>query len=235
VDVALARSQHDGYHSALEAGGFATMTLPADEAHPDSVFVEDTAVVVGGRALVTRPGHPDRRGESEAVTNALRGMLEVHEMEAPATLDGGDVLQVGRAVYVGRSGRTNAAGIAALGRFVAPMGRRVIPIEVRAVLHLKSAATAIDPHTVLVWPDGVDIAAFDGLRIVAVPGPDPEAANVVRLPDGAILAGEAHPETAALLEGIGHRVVTVDVSEFAKADGGLTCLSLRLRDVFAPP
>jgi dimethylargininase len=183
IDVARARAQHDEYHSALEAGGFATMTLPADESHPDSVFVEDTVIVVGDRALITRPGHPDRIGEIDAVADVLDGMLDVQRMSAPATLDGGDVLQVGRTVYVGRSSRTNAAGIAALARFVSPMGRRVVPVEVRGVLHLKSAATAVDSHTVVVWPSGVDVAAFDGLRILSVAGDDPEAANVLPFPE----------------------------------------------------
>lgn len=233
IDVAAARAQHSAYRDALEAGGFATMTLAPDEAHPDSVFVEDAAVVVGERALITRPGHPDRRGEVSGVAEALSGMLDLVFVTEPATLDGGDVLQVGRTVFVGRSSRTNAAGIAALGRLAASVGRRMVPVGVRGVLHLKSAATAVDDRTVLLWPAAVDVAAFEGLRIVTVGGDDPEAANVIRLPGGSILVSERHRETAALLERSGREITSVDVSEFAKADGGLTCLSVRLRGVFA--
>jgi dimethylargininase len=231
LDVTAARLQHRGYRRALTAGGFTVEVIPGDERHPDSPFVEDTAVVIGRRALVTRPGHPTRRGEVAAVAAALRRHVPVEQVPEGARIDGGDVLQLGDRVFVGRSSRTDDAGIEALARFAGPLGREVIPVPVTSVLHLKTAVTALDGHTLLIAEGAVDPAPFAGLDVVAVPGDDPEAANVVRLPDGAILVARHHQGTADLLAGLGRRPITVDVAEFAAADGGLTCLSIRLRSV----
>lgn len=228
LDPFVARAQHEAYADALEAGGFAVRRIAGSEDHPDSPFIEDTAVVVGWRALLTVPGHPSRRGEVSAVERVLESLVETTPM-TEGTLDGGDVLQLGDRVLVGASARTDAGGIAALTRFCAPLP--VIPIPVRAVLHLKSGMSALDPGTVLWHPAACDRSQLEGIRVVEVPGDDPEAANVVRLPDGSILVGEHHGVTAGLVAGLGYRARTVDVSEFARADGGLTCLSLRLRDV----
>lgn len=233
LDPERARRQHAAYRARLEEGGFATSLLPADEAHPDCCFVEDTAVILHGSALVTRPGHPSRRGEVAAVAAALAGSLAVSAMEAPATLDGGDVLRVGRRLFVGESERTNAAGRAALARFASPLGFEVVPVPVRGVLHLKSAVTAMDEATVLAFPGAVDPGAFRGLLVVAVGGDDPEAANGVRLPDGRILVAAHLPQSEAAVRAAGFAAVACDVSEFARADGGLTCLSLRVRSGLA--
>ena len=229
LDPGLARRQQEDYRARLEEGGFEVVLLPADEAHPDCAFVEDTAVVVGEAALITRPGHPSRRGEVGPVAEALARRVSVSVMEAPATLDGGDVLRVGRRLFVGVSERSNAAGRAALEHFAAPLGMEVLPVPLRRVLHLKSAASALDDTTVLVFPDAMDPAALTGLGVVAVGGDDPEAANVVRLPDGRILVAAHLPQSAAAVSAAGFTPVACDVSEFARADGGLTCLSLRLR------
>jgi dimethylargininase len=229
LDVDAARAQHQSYVRLLEAGGFAVEAIPADDDHPDCCFIEDTAVVVDDAALLTRPGHPSRAGEAAAVGEALRTLLDVEEMATPATLDGGDVLQVGATVFVGVGARTNRQGFESLRRFAGSRGRRVAPVEARGVLHLKSAATALDDHTVLVDPRAVSVSVFEGLRVVEVPGPDRHAANVVRLVDGSILAASHHEATAGLLSDAGYRVVTTDVREFGRADGGLTCLSVRLR------
>ena len=235
LDAARARGQHEGYRAALKAGGFATSLLAGDEAHPDCCFIEDTAVVLGGAALVTRPGHPSRRGEVAAVAAALGERLVVARMEAPATLEGGDVLRMGRRLFVGESERTSAAGRESLARWAAPLGFEVVPVALHGVLHLKSAATALDEGTVLVFPGAVDEAPFAGLRVVSVAGDDPEAANVVRLPDGRILVAAHLPQSAAAVRAAGFAPVACDVSEFARADGGLTCLSLRRRSGLAPP
>jgi dimethylargininase len=229
LDPDLARRQHAAYVAALEAGGFTVRSIGHGSGYPDACFVEDTAIVMEGRALVTRPGHPTRRGEVHAVAEALADLVAVERTEAPATIDGGDVLQVGGVIFVGRSERTNDAGIERLTRFAA--GRAVIPVEVGGVLHLKSAVTAIDDRTVLVFPRVIDETAFSGLAAISVPGHDPEVANVVRLPDGRVLVGS--DASAALVSDAGFEVVAVDVSEFGRAGGGLTCLSLRLRDVYA--
>lgn len=230
LDPARARRQQDGYRARLEEGGFTVVMLAADEAHPDCAFVEDTAVVLGESALVSRPGHPSRRGEVAPVAAALaeRG-LSVTVMEAPATLDGGDVLRVGQRLFVGESERTNAAGRAALAVCAVPLGYRVTVVPVRGVLHLKSAATALDEQTVLACSAAVSPAAFDGVRVVPVEGDHPEAANVVRLPDGRILVAAHLPGSEAAVTAAGFTPVACDVSEFARADGGLTCLSIRRR------
>lgn len=230
LDAGLARLQHAAYAAALQSGGFAVFRAPAAPRHPDSPFIEDTAVVVGDRALITNPGHPSRRGEVPDVAEALARWVRVEVMEE-GTLDGGDVLQVGGRVFVGASMRSDAAGIAALARFCGSV--EVVAVPVRATLHLKSGVSALDPDTVLWHPAACDRADLIGVRVIEVPGDDPEAANVVRLPDGSILTAQHHRLTADLAASLGFPVRTVDVSEFARADGGLTCLSLRLRSVGA--
>ena len=228
LDPDLARAQHHSYREALEAGGFDTSVLAADEAHPDGSFIEDVAVVIGGRALATRPGHASRRGEVAAVAAALAALMPVDRMEEPACLDGGDVLCVGDRVFVGISGRTNEAGIASLARFAGDR-RRVVGVEVRGVLHLKSAVTALDEETLLMESGMVDPGPFEAMRIIPTPGGEHHAANVVRLPDGSILTAAESPQTAEVISSAGFAIATVDVSEFGRADGGLTCLSIRMR------
>jgi len=228
LDPSLARRQHRAYQDALEAGGFTTSLLAADESHPDGSFIEDAALVVGGRALVARPGHVSRRGEVPPVAAALGEMMPVDTVEAPGILDGGDVLVVGSRVFVGLSSRTNRAGIDSLVRFAGP-DREVVPVDVSGVLHLKSAVTALDYGTLLMEPGMVDPGRFDGFRIIYTPPEEFHAANVVRLPDGSILAAAGSPRSAGLIADAGFEVRTVDVSEFARADGGLTCLSVRIR------
>jgi dimethylargininase len=229
LDVPTARLQHAAYVRRLEAGGFSVRFVPPDDDHPDCCFIEDTAVVVDDVALLTRPGHPSRVGELAAVGAALRRLLAVEEMPASARLDGGDVLQVGARVFVGVGARTNRGGMEAVARLAEERGRSVVAVEPRGVLHLKSAATALDDDTVLVHRPALPAGVFDGLRLLEVPSDESGAANVVRLADGSILMASGHDRTAEVVSDAGYRVVTVDVGEFARADGGLTCLSLRLR------
>jgi len=220
ISVPKARRQHARYVEALRGACDEVVVIAADEEHPDCPFVEDQAVVWGSRAVVTRAGHPSRRGEAGPVALALRELgLDVVTMTAPATLDGGDVLFVGGTLYVGRSGRTNGEGIAFLARtFELP----VVPVPV-AGLHLKSVASAASSRLVLVAADTVDPATFDGCEVVVVPAP--AAANVVALGDRVImLAG--HPETRAALEDRRLEVVEIGLGEFGKADGAPTCLSI---------
>lgn len=233
LDPERARHQHQRYRSALETGGFEVWVVPGDEAHPDGCFVEDAAVVVGEAALIARPGHPSRLGETGPVADALSELVDVHTLDHGA-LDGGDVLQVGTTVFVGVGGRTDAAGAAGLEAFCRGMRRRLVPVPVERALHLRSAVTALDESTVLWHPDACDPGVFAGLRVVVVESDDPEAANVVRLPDGRILFGAAHHRVADQLAGLGYGVLACDTSEFARADGGLTCLSIRLRRVVPP-
>jgi dimethylargininase len=234
LDPVLAADQHAGYVAVLARSGFAVMQLPADDAYPDACFVEDTAVVIERSVLLARPGHPSRRGEVDAVAAALTGLDEMQRVGGDATLDGGDVLQVGDTVFVGVGRRTNSAGADSLEQFCRPLGRSVVRVPVGKSLHLKSSVTALDPETVLAHVSAGDSSAFSGLKVIEVSGENPEAANVVRLADGSILVAAQHRSTADLVEALGYRVESCDVSEFARADGGLTCLSIRLRDVLAP-
>src|SRR4051794_5483758 len=156
VDVGAAVEQHRAYVAALAANGWAPSAVPPADDHPDAVFVEDTVVVVDDLAVLTRPGAPERRGEVGGTRSAVAALgLRVERLEAPATLDGGDVLQVGRTVYVGRGGRTNADGVRALRDLLAPLGRTVVPVRLTGVLHLKSAVTALPDGTLLGLPGAV--------------------------------------------------------------------------------
>ncbi|MEX0826817.1 MAG: arginine deiminase family protein [Acidimicrobiia bacterium] len=228
LDPGLARRQHRGYRDALEAGGYEVVVVPGDEAHPDGCFIEDAAAVIGDTALMARSGHPSRRGEVGPVAEALAGYFAVEHLD-DGTLDGGDVLQMGRTVFVGTGGRTDPAGARRLATLAARAGKRLVEVTVRDALHLKSGVTAIDDDTVLWHPAACDRETFDGMRVVEVEGTDPEAANVVRLADGTILVGVGRDAVADQIVSLGYQVIACDTSEFARADGGLTCLSIRVR------
>jgi dimethylargininase len=225
----LAASQHTVYVAALEAGGYATVKIEPDEQFPDCCFIEDAAVVVGEHALMTRSGHPSRRGEADGVASILGEYVRLHHTRAPATVDGGDVMVLGSRVFVGLSRRTNAAGVAALAAIAEPQGMSVETVPVGSVLHLKSGLSALDDSTALWHRRACERGELTGLRIIEAEGDDPEAANVVRLADGRILVAEHHEATRNAVEALGFETVAVDVSEFARADGGLTCMSIRLR------
>jgi dimethylargininase len=226
VDLELADAQWDAYLLALEAAGFETVEVPASDDHPDSVFVEDTVVVFGATAVITSPGAESRQGETDALPEVLRAQgLNQHTIELPGTLDGGDVLTVGTTVYVGRSSRTNAEGIAQLRAIVTPLGYSVVAVPVTKTLHLKSAVTALPDGTLIGFPKLIDAPTlFD--RFLAMPEP---GAAVVVLSSDTVLMAASVPKSIALVESLGYRVVTVDVSEFEKLEGCVTCLSVRIR------
>jgi len=227
VDSELADTQWEAYVEALRANGFETIEVAAADGLADSVFIEDTVVMFGEVAVLTSPGAESRQPETEAVRASVAELgLELQEIVQPGTLDGGDVLKVGSTVYVGRGGRTNAEGIRQLRAIVTPLGYTVIAVPVDKVLHLKSGVTALPDGTVIGFPALVDnVALYD--RFLAVP--EPEGAAVVVLSDDAVLMSSSAPKTAALIEDLGYRVVTVDVSEFEKMEGCVTCLSVRIR------
>jgi dimethylargininase len=229
VDAAAAAAQHRGYREALEACGASVVTLPAADGLPDSVFVEDTAVVLDEVAVLTRPGVDSRRGEVSLIEPEVARLRGVVRVEPPATLEGGDVLRLGRTLYVGLSPRTNAEGAAALRRLAAPHGYEVVTVEPRGCLHLKTGCSALDEETVLVNPDWVDAAVFRGREVVPVDASEPWAANVLHVVNS-ICVSAAFPRTAEMLAARGYDVRAVDVSEFAKAEGGLTCMSLLFRE-----
>jgi dimethylargininase len=225
VDVDLARRQHDGYVAAFEALGWTVRAVALAEDCPDSVFVEDTVVVCDNLAVLTRPGAPQRRAEVAGTADAVRAVgLTTVQVEAPGTLDGGDVLQVGTTVYVGRGSRTNADGIRQLRQHLAGLGRTVVPVPLGAVLHLKSAVTALPDGTVLARPGLVDTSLFPSVRTM----PEETGCLVVPLDDERLLVAASAPRTAELLADLGFRPVVVDISEFEKLEACVTCLSVRV-------
>jgi dimethylargininase len=231
VDVDLARRQHEAYVAALSSHGWQTrMVAPADDC-PDSVFIEDTVVVCENLAVITRPGAPERRPEIDAVEATVRDLgLRVARIQAPGTLDGGDVLQVGSTVYVGRGGRTTAEGVRQLGQVLSPMGRRVVAVPLRKVLHLKSAITALPDGTLLASGDLVETNLFPVVRMVS----EEPGAHVVPLGRHDVLIAASAPRTADLIAGLGYTPVVVDITEFERLEGCVTCLSVLIPALWRP-
>jgi dimethylargininase len=227
IDYALAVEQHGQYCAMLQDCGLEVEVLPADNRYPDCSFVEDAAVVFDELAVIANMGTSARRGEEVAVERALKSHRSIVKMHAPATLDGGDVLQMNRSVFVGLSARTNEAGVEMFRRTLMPLGYQVKPVPVKECLHLKSACATIDDYTILANPAWVDLEPFAGIRVVAVPVEEPRAVDVLRLTD-LICMHSGFPRTRELVEALGVAVRTVDLSEFVKAEAGPTCLSILL-------
>ncbi len=227
IDFALAERQHEAYRGALQASGARVIALPPEPSFPDSVFVEDTAVILDEVAIITRSGVVSRRPEADLIEQELARFHRIVRLASPATLEGGDVLKIGKQLYVGISTRTNAAGMEQLGRIVAPYGYTVIPVPVTGCLHLKTAITALDDHTVLANPNWVDLSPITSYDIISVPPDEPWGANVLRIQD-TLMLNAAFPKTRGIVEQRGYRVLAVDLSEFVKAEAGVTCLSLIL-------
>jgi len=225
IDAARASAQHRAYGDALAALGLDVVRLPADPAFPDSCFVEDVAVVVDEVAVMTSPGAPSRRGELPAVEAALARDRTIARIAPPARLDGGDVMVVGRRVFVGRSPRTDPAGAAALGAALRPYGYEVIAVPVTGALHLKTAVTPLDAGTLLVNPAWLDAAPLAGFDLVPVDPGEPFAANVLSVA-GRVIAHSGFPRTLDVLDARGYALLPVDVSEFLKAEAGVTCKSI---------
>lgn len=225
IEIALAGRQHAAYCAALAAAGTVAIDLPPLDAYPDCAFVEDIVVALPEVFVLCRPGVPSRLGELESIAAALPPDRPVVRIEAPATIDGGDVLWIDRTLFVGRSTRTSDAGIAALARLVAPFGYRVEPVAVGAALHLKTAATALGPDRVLINPALVDAAPFHRLDAVLADESEPFAGNCLCV-GGHIFMQAAHTRTAECVAKAGFAVQLLDISEFAKAEAGLTCMSV---------
>jgi len=228
IDVSVAAAQHQAYRSALESLGCRVLALPAEDGLPDAVFVEDVAVVLDEVAILTRPGAESRRAEVSSVAEVLARHRPLRTLEAPSTLDGGDVLRVGRSLYVGQSARSNAEGIAQLRERVAEFGYAVHSVPIHGCLHLKSAVTQVAWDTLLVQPAWVDPAAFVGFRLIEVDPGEEHAANALWLGRGVVYPA-CFPRTQRRLEDAGIAVTPVDVSELQKAEGAVTCCSLVLR------
>jgi dimethylargininase len=226
IDVARARAQHAAYVAALAQLGVGVRRLPADDAWPDACFIEDCAVIAGGVAVITRPGAPSRRGETDAVAAALAKLLPCATIDEPATLDGGDCLRLGARVYVGRSARSNDDGIAQLAEVLGPRGVTVIPVPMPpGMLHLKTVCSPLDDTRVLLAEGTIPAADLPGAVPVFVPAAETAAANCVAVGDAALVAA-GFPAARAAVERAGLRAIEVDTSELRKADGALTCLSI---------
>jgi len=223
IDLATAESQHDGYIEALRRLGLDVLVLPAQHDLPDSVFVEDTAIVLDELAVITRPGIAARQPEVTTIETVLRDFRPIARIEAPATLEGGDVLRIGRTLFVGQTARTNAAGTRQLEAAIVPHGYEVVPVVPTGCLHLKSAVTYAGRETVVLHPGWVDVDLF--ARWQCVPVNEPSGANVLLVGDTVHVAASA-PATRRKLAALGFETAVLDTREFEKAEAALTCLSL---------
>jgi dimethylargininase len=229
-DLHVACAQHARYCQALRDCGLELTVLPADEAYPDGTFVEDTAVIAGRVATITRPGAPSRRGEVASIIAALQPLMPVlGTIEAPGTLDGGDVCQADEHFFIGLSARTNEAGAAQLVARLAQHGYTASTVDIRAhrtLLHLKSGLSYLGARRFVAQPGVPRAAAMDGYEFIETAAGESYAANCVRVND-AVLVAEGYPLLAARLDQLGYAVRRIEMSEFRKMDGGLSCLSLR--------
>jgi len=225
IDLAAARSQYEAYERALGSLGCEVRRIPAANEHPDSVFVEDAAIVLAEVAVLTRPGAMSRRGETAGVAAALAPCRTLAWLSEPATLDGGDVLRLGRRLYVGVGARTNEEGAKQLAGLVRPHGYDVRLVAAGGCLHLKSAVTELGPGLVLLNPAWVDARVFAGCHAIDVDPAEPHAANALRIGD-TILCASSYDRTNARIGRAGLTIRPIDVSELAKAEAGLTCCSL---------
>lgn len=229
-DLGKALAQHAAYCDALVRCGLELVHLPPDAGYPDSTFVEDTAVLARGAAIVTRPGAPSRAGEVDAIRIALAGFFTgLDEIQAPGTVDGGDICEAGDHVFIGLSHRTNEEGAAQLARFLERLGLTSSVVDIRGItgiLHLKSGLSYLGNNRLLVIWNLETHPALEAFDRVPVPTGEEYAANAIRV-NGRILLPEGYPRVAELLRTAGDTVVTLDMSEFRKMDGGLSCLSLR--------
>ena len=226
VDAGLAAEQHAGYRAALAAAGWQVREVEPAPGCPDATFVEDSVVVVEGTAVLTRSGAERRRAEVHGTEATVRELgLDVVRITGEGTLDGGDVLQVGTTVYAGRGGRTNAEGIRQLRAHLAPLGRTVVPVGLQAVLHLKSAVTALPDGTFLALPELLEPGVFPAARpVIEEPG-----CHVVPLGGDRVLMSASAPRTAEWLADLGFTPVVVDIGEFEKLEDCVTCLSVLVR------
>jgi dimethylargininase len=229
IDVTKAVAQHKAYENCLAKLGVRIVSLPAEPELPDAVFVEDTAVVVDEVAVIPIMGAKSRRPETVSIAEALVSYRPLNFLTEPATLDGGDVLRIGRSIFVGLSRRTNRDGFNQLRDLVGGFDYQVQPVEVRNCLHLKSACSYIGNDTVLINRSWVNLEPFRRFEILDVPEDEPAAANLLLIDDIVILP-TSFPKTGALLKNRDLRIQTIDLSELQKAEAGVTCGSLIFSD-----
>ena len=227
INVANAVAEHASYEEALRSLGAAVVRAPPEPTLPDAVFVEDTALALDEVAVVTRPGAPTRRREVESMAKVLSAYRPLLRIQSPGTLDGGDVLRVGRKLYVGLSSRTNRAGASQLENLLSKWDYEVIPLQVTGCLHLKSAVTQVAEDLLLINPRFVRPELFAPMEVIPVAPAEADGANALWISGaGAVIYAAHHPETAERLERAGVRVVRVPCTELAKAEGAVTCCSV---------
>jgi dimethylargininase len=229
IDLPLAIEQHRRYEECLTELGARVISLDAEEQFPDSMFVEDPALVLDEIAIMTRPGAVSRRGEGESLARAIQPFRQLKWIAEPGTIEGGDVMRVERTLYAGASRRTNTSGIAQLKEIAEPLGYSVVAVPVTGCLHLKSACCYAGDGTVVANREWFDASALRGLRILDVPPEEPSGANVLRVGETVLVAMQ-FPKTRALLEAAGLRARALDISEALKAEAALTCSSLVFED-----
>jgi dimethylargininase len=225
IDLGIARAQHSEYVQTLRRLGCEVLELQAEPALPDSVFVEDTAIILPEVAVITRPGADSRKPETESIIRALSPLTNLVQLQEPATLDGGDVLVVGKNIFVGLSTRSNQAAVDQLNELLWEYGYSAAGVHMHDCLHLKTAVTRVDDHTLLINRNWVEPKPFEEFHLIDVDPQEPLAANCLPV-ENAIIYPTTFPGTRARLEEAGYNVVTVDVSELAKAEGAVTCCSL---------
>lgn len=225
IDVARALEQHRAYVRALEALGVVVSVLPPQDDLPDSVFVEDTAIVLDECAVITRPGVDSRRREVDTIADVLAPLRPLARIGTPGTIEGGDVLRIARTLFVGRTARTNDDGIRQLAAAVEPHGYEVVAVELTGCLHLKSAVTYAGMETVVINPDWIDVDLFSRWQCVPVAPEEPYGANVLAV-DSTVHVAASAPRTRRKLDALGFQTQALDTSEFEKAEAALTCLSL---------
>lgn len=225
INLDVARAQHHGYVQALKNLGCAVLELPAEPNLPDSVFVEDTAIILPEVALLTRPGADSRKPEVDSILWALTPYRKLVRITAPGTVDGGDVLVLGKNIFVGLSTRSDQAAVDQMNQLLGPYGYQVTGVELHDCLHLKSAVTRVDDSTLLINRRWVDVEHFEGFRLIDIDPSEPYAANCLPV-NGAIIYPTSFPETRKKLEDKGYTVKAVSVDELAKAEGAVTCCSL---------
>lgn len=225
IDITRARIQHAAYEKCLEEIGCNVMSLPEEPEMPDSVFVEDTAVVLDELAVILRPGADSRKPETAKIADALRPFRKLFHLVDPGTLDGGDVLRIHKTLYVGLSLRSNKEGAKQLRNILKPYGYDVVEVEVKGCLHLKSAVTQVADDTLLINEKWVDPAIFSSVKLIEIDPSEPYAANALWV-NGLVIYPASFPKTRKRLEEAGIELKIVDASELAKAEGALTCCSL---------
>lgn len=225
IDFELAQTQHRSYAECLSRCGCEVLELPAEPELPDSVFVEDVAVVLDEVAVITRPGAEARRGERATIRSALSEYRDLRSIDSPGTLDGGDVLRIGRTLYVGRSTRTNQEGIEQLRSLAQLFGYSLKVVDIRGCLHLKSAVSQVAPEVLLVNRDWLDLSSFSGFELIDINPGEPFGANALLVSESVIYPAQFEC-TRQRLEEAGLEVHAVQVGELAKAEGGVTCCTL---------